>query len=481
MAALAMRGVIVLTALRWLRAEKLHVSGDASSLLALPSGSPRLLQSPCNDSSDSVKVYVMMSLTMVSRNGTLNDPEGLRQNLTKVKATGAAGVMTDVWWGITEPKPKQYNFAPYKQFFQMCQELELEVQIVTSFHQCCNEGDDCFIPLPSFVRQQPGIWFKNTLGNETRAYISLFADDVVVGDRTPKQMYTDWIEEFQKQFRHAMGTLIVEVMLGMGTDGELKYPSYQNPPTAWVYPGIGMFQASDQYALSSLQKAASAAGNPAWGIPPSLASTGNYNSFPNETAFFRDLGEYQTDYGKFFLKWYSQALINHGSTLLHMARSILGEHVKISGKIAGVHWWYKTASHAAELNAGFYNANDVNGYGLIAESFTGSNGVVDFTCLEMTDASQDPAYQCGPQELVQQVMRATENAGLNFTGENALGFYDAAGYNQMVSYKPPAGYLDSVTYLRISDKFLEAKHLETFSSFVAQMQSPSYVTPFTIL
>ena len=22
--------------------------------------------------------------------------------------------MVDVWWGITEPKPKEYNFAPYR-------------------------------------------------------------------------------------------------------------------------------------------------------------------------------------------------------------------------------------------------------------------------------------------------------------------------------------------------------------------------------
>jgi len=24
------------------------------------------------------------------------------------------GFMVDVWWGITEPKPKEYNFAPYR-------------------------------------------------------------------------------------------------------------------------------------------------------------------------------------------------------------------------------------------------------------------------------------------------------------------------------------------------------------------------------
>jgi len=434
---------------------------------------------PCEDRKDSVKVFVMMSLKMVNLNGSLTDPDGLRQNLTKVKEAGAAGVMTDVWWGITEPKPKQYNFAPYRQFVQICQDLELEVQMVTSFHQCCEEGSDCFIPLPSFVRDRPGIWFKNTLDNETRAYISLFADDVKVGDRTPLQMYKDWIEEFKTQFKREVGAVITEIMLGMGTDGELKYPSYENPASEWIFPGIGMFQASDQYALVDLQKAALAAGNKSWGVPPSPESTGDYNSLPNETAFFRDGGEYQTEHGRFFLNWYSQALIHHGTSMLEMARGVLGSGVKISGKIAGVHWWYKTASHAAELNAGFYNANNVDGYRLITESFTRSNAVVDFTCLEMTDASQDPAYNCGPQELVQQVMRATESSGLRFSGENALGFYDASGYKQMVTYKPPTGYLDSVTYLRISDEFLEPENLKIFEVFVAQMKSDSFVTPFS--
>jgi len=463
---------------------------DYSSLLVLPAstqasrpGRHRLadIKSGTSQQGNSVKVYVMMSLTMVSLNGTLNDPEALRRNLTKIRETGATGVMSDVWWGITEPEPQKYNFAAYRQFFSICREVGLEVQIVTSFHQCCDEGSDCYIPVPAFVRKEPGIWYKNALGDETRAYISLFADDVKVGDRTPRQMYEDWVQAFQLEFQSDIGTLIVEVMLGMGTDGELKYPSYENPAGKWQYPGIGMFQAFDQHALESLKAAASTAGEEAWGLPPSAEVTGYYNSFPNETTFFRDDGGYQTSHGKFFLNWYSQALIHHGANMLTMARKTLGSKVRISGKIAGVHWWYKTKSHAAELTAGFYNTNGVNAYANIATAFAAaSNAIVDFTCLEMTDASQNPAYECGPQELVQQVMRAAGHAGVPFSGENALGFYDAPGYEQMVSYKPPTGDLESVTYLRISDEFLQLDNLNLFSKFVAQMKEDSFATPFSL-
>jgi len=427
-----------------------------------------------------VDVFVMLSLTTVSRDGTLVDPPSLLANLSKIKETGARGIMVDMWWGITERKPKSYDFSAYRQLFDMCKNLGLEVQIVTSFHQCCNKGDDCYIPLPRFVRKEKHIWFKNALGDRTKAYISLFADDVEVhGRRTPLDMYRDWLAAFKAEFDEELGCLIVEVMLGLGTDGELKYPSYQNPATKWTYPGIGMFQAFDRYALASLQSAAKAVGKGAWGEPPDASVTGDYNSFPEDTKFFKTGGRYETNRGKFFLRWYSQSLINHGTRMMEMARMVLGDGVRISGKIAGVHWWYKTPSHAAELNAGYYNANGVDGYAEIAKAFAKTNGtVVDFTCLEMSDTQ--PEYASGPQELVLQVQKAAELANVPFTGENALSFYDANGYEQMVSYKPPTGYLKSVTYLRISDVLLEPANLATFTAFVRQMADPGFVTPWSL-
>eukprot|EP00415_Alexandrium_ostenfeldii_P001700 UN1700 len=394
--------------------------------------------------------------------------------------------MLDVWWGISEPEPMKYNFAPYKEIVEMCESIGLKVQFVTSFHQCCSAGDACYIPLPEWVRSQEGIWFKNALGDETKAYISLFADDVEievsgVPPRTPVQMYADWMRAFKKEFGCRLGKTIVEMMVGMGTDGELKYPSYENGP--WTFPDIGMLQAFDKYALESLSKAACRANQPSWASPPGVAETGDSNSFPNETTFWSiEGGGYRSAQGKFFLDWYSSALMEHASKILPIAREVFGGKVQISGKIAGVHWWYKYPSHAAEVAAGYYNTNGVDGYGKIADTFAKSGqAVVDFTCLEMTDASQPPYADCGPQELVAQVQSAALHAGLPFTGENALSFYDAAGYNQMLTYKPPTGVVSSVTYLRISDELLEPGPLALFGYFCKRMADPGFVTPFGIV
>ncbi len=34
---------------------------------------------------------------------------------------------------------------------------------------------------------------------------------------------------------------------------------------------------------------------------------------------------------------------------------------KLGMKLAGVHWWFKSRAHAAELTAGYYNTRDRNG------------------------------------------------------------------------------------------------------------------------
>lgn len=39
-----------------------------------------------------------------------------------------------------------------------------------------------------------------------------------------------------------------------------------------------------------------------------------------------------------------------------------GRQLQLSIKIAGIHWWYRTRSHAAELTAGYYNTDKHDGY-----------------------------------------------------------------------------------------------------------------------
>ena len=110
---------------------------------------------------------------------------------------------------------------------------------------------------------------------------------------------------------------------------------------------------------------------------------------------------------------------------------------------SGVHWMYKRPSHAAELTAGYYNANNnqpqlaqtsvwtsapttqsptnccrpppppllscahLHRYSRLARLFKSFDVYFDFTCMEMTDASQPTDAFSGPQELVFQVITAT--------------------------------------------------------------------------
>ena len=65
-------------------------------------------------------------------------------------------------------------------------------------------------------------------------------------------------------------------------------------------------------------------GHPEWAEPPSTA--GDYNSKPQDTTFFRDGGDYDSYYGRFFLRWYANTLIEHGNKVLTLAASAFEGH-----------------------------------------------------------------------------------------------------------------------------------------------------------
>lgn len=72
-------------------------------------------------------------------------------------------------------------------------------------------------------------------------------------------------------------------------------------------------------------------------------------------------------------------------------------------QVSGIHWWYKDATHAAELTAGYYNLDGRDGYHPLARMLSRHYGILNFTCLEMRNAEHPANAKSGPQELVQQV------------------------------------------------------------------------------
>lgn len=83
--------------------------------------------------------------------------------------------------------------------------------------------------------------------------------------------------------------------------------------------------------MLSLKNAAEAIGQPHWVVPPQ--TTGSYKLMPDDTEFFCDGGEYDRAHGRFFLRWYSQVLIDHGDLILYLARLVF-EDTCIAAKVS---------------------------------------------------------------------------------------------------------------------------------------------------
>ncbi|KAF3448207.1 hypothetical protein FNV43_RR08920 [Rhamnella rubrinervis] len=447
-------------------AEKLHAMSSPHS------------SSSSNDSSSRVPVFVMLPLDTVTHGGSLNKPRAMNASLMALKSAGVEGVMVDAWWGLVEKDgPLKYNWEGYAELVHMVHKHGLKLQVVMSFHQCGgNVGDSCNIPLPPWVLEEtsknPDLVYTDRSGRRNPEYISLGCDSMpVLRGRTPIQVYADYMRSFRDRFRDYLGDVIVEIQVGMGPCGELRYPSYPESNGAWRFPGIGEFQCYDKYMRASLEASAEAIGKRDWGRSGPHDS-GQYNQFPEDTGFFRRDGTWNTEYGQFFLQWYSEKLLAHGDSILAAAKGVYkGTGAKLSGKIAGIHWHYGTRSHAAELTAGYYNTRHHDGYIPIAQMLNIHNVVLNFTCMEMKDREQPEHAKCSPEGLVQQVKAATRKARVELAGENALERYDSGGYAQVLatSRSDSGNGLCAFTYLRMNKKLFEGENWRHLVEFVKTM------------
>lgn len=228
-----------------------------------------------------------------------------------------------------------------------------------------------------------------------------------------------------------------------------------------------------QYMRASLKASAEASGNEDWGRSGPHDS-GQYNQFPEDTGFFRRDGTWNSEYGRFFMEWYSGKLIQHGDRILAAAKEIFqGTGSKLSGKVAGIHWHYRSRSHAAELTAGYYNTRYRDGYIPIARMLAKHGVILNFTCMEMRDTEQPGNANCSPEGLVRQVKMATRTAGVELAGENALERYDADAYAQVLatSNLDAGNGLSAFTYLRMNKKLFESDNWRNLVEFVQRMSS----------
>lgn len=438
-----------------------------------------------------VPVFVMLPLGVVSVDNVLEDKEGLEKQLKELRAAGVDGVMADVWWGIVGSQgPKQYDWTAYRNLFQLVQDCGLKLQAIMSFHQCGgNIGDVDNIPLPQWVlkigESDPDIFYTNRSGNRDEEYLSLGVDNQpLFYGRTAVEVYSDYMKSFRQNMSDFLGDgLIIDIEVGLGPAGELRYPSYARNQ-GWVFPGIGEFQCYDKYLKAEFKEAATSVGHPEWDFPD---NAGTYNDTPESTEFFGSQGTYLTEKGKFFLAWYSNKLLSHGDQILEEAnKAFLGCKVKLAAKVSGIHWWYKTDNHAAELTAGYYNLKSRDGYRPIARMLSRHYAILNFTCLEMRNSEQIAEAKSGPQELVQQVLCGGWREGIDVAGENALPRYDRDGYNQILLNARPNGVnkdgppklrMYGLTYLRLSDDLFQKMNFNIFKTFVKKMHADQDYCP----
>jgi len=178
----------------------------------------------------------------------------------------------------------------------------------------------------------------------------------------------------------------------------------------------------------------------------------------------------------FFLRWYSQVLLDHGDHVLSLA-NLAFEGTRIAAKISGIHWWYKTASHAAELAAGFYNPSNRDGYSPIAQMLKKHDAAFNFTCVELRTLVHEegfPEAMADPEGLVWQVLNAAWDAGIPVASENALPCFDRDGYNKILENAKPRTdpderHLVAFTYLRLSPTLMEEVNFNEFERFVKRM------------
>nr|TKS14540.1 hypothetical protein D5086_0000046140 [Populus alba] len=428
-----------------------------------------------------IPVYVMLPLGAINMKCELVDPDGLLKQLKVLKSANVDGVMVDCWWGIVEAHtPQEYNWNGYKRLFQMVHELKLKLQVVMSFHECGgNVGDDVCIPLPNWVaeigRSNPDIFFTDREGRRNPECLSWGIDkERVLRGRTAIEVYFDYMRSFRAEFDEFFEDGIISMVeVGLGPCGELRYPSCP-VKHGWRYPGIGEFECYDKYFLKSLKKTAEARGHPFWARGPDNA--GSYNSQPHETGFFCDGGEYDGYYGRFFLNWYARILVDHGDRVLSLAK-LAFEGTRIAAKLLGIHWWYKTSSHAAELTAGLYNPCNHDGYAAIVAMLKKHGAVLNFSCPELWTVDQQVDFaeaHADPEGLVWQVLNAAWDVGIPIAGENALPCYDRVTYNKILDNAKPLSDPDgrhflSFTYPRLSPLLMERQTYMEFERFVKTM------------
>ncbi|VAH42579.1 unnamed protein product [Triticum turgidum subsp. durum] len=94
---------------------------------------------------------------------------------------------------------------------------------------------------------------------------------------SPLQRYEAFFRSFVDAFDDLFESTITDVTVGLGPNGELRYPSYPPGSDVTQFIGVGEFQCYDKYMLAQLRQHAEALGNPLWGLAGPHDAPGSFS------------------------------------------------------------------------------------------------------------------------------------------------------------------------------------------------------------
>ncbi len=402
------------------------------------------------------------------------DREQFRQQLAVARQIGVDGVSVDVWWGLVEQAgDQQFDWQYYDAIFADIRAAGLKIVPIMAFHQCGgNVGDDCDIPLPAWIWQHyqaqgiraEDLQYQSEFGNRSVETLSLWADHWVLAQ------YAEFMQAFASRYA-ALAAEFSEINLSMGPAGELRYPSYNSHDgSRTAYPSRGGFQAYSALAVADFRRAMQLkyhsidALNQAW--HSSFSQFGQIAPPSDGDAFIHSGAQFNTAYGRDFIRWYHEALLAHGRRMLDTALQAFNNElaaITLGFKIPGIHWKMAATDHSrrsAELAAGLLASDGPystdNGYGyagivaLAAEYAAQPRAVVlHFTALEMED-NPAASSQSLAGSLVRWLGAEASRQQVLIKGENALagGVAQRQGWDHIDAVFA-GGHYSGMTVLRL--------------------------------
>jgi hypothetical protein len=398
----------------------------------------------------------------------VNNPaemQAFEDQLAEAKAIGVDTVSVDVWWGKAERNgDQQFDWTYYDQVFDKIRQAGLKIVPILSFHKCGGgPGDDCNIPLPHWLwsaftgdgLSESDLKYESETGN--------IQDDAIVPWATANPVvlaeYRELMQEFSAHFAPIAGSF-VEINISLGPTGELRYPAY-NGTDGWKFPNRGNFQAYSDLAQEGFRDWALASFGDLdgvatrWGTPLSDRNEIRVpgGELPDHSGlraqiFVNDNDHVDAQYGRDFIDWYNQSLVDHGRRLLLAAdETLVGamEGIPLGAKLPGINWQMMSCGpdprpRIAEITVGLVRTSldlsersDAYGYAPIMDMLAdvkqqiGRDLILHFTAAEMDNDAVCGEGGSQAKTLVFWISQAAQDRKITHKSENALACVDTPG------------------------------------------------------